>query len=124
MFQRWLTYFLLTLIAMQSVTVSADMHQNHQSGTKHFNFDVEHNHQQTSRSHDGIYLESKVESINKNHMDQLDCHHCCHCHGTVTPALIKFFSFFVPAMKVLAHSNYRHRNPSTSLTTFYRPPKV
>ena len=39
---RVITYLTIALIAVQSVMAVADVHQLHQSGTKHLAFDHEH----------------------------------------------------------------------------------
>ena len=74
MFKPYLTYFLLALLALQSVVATSDAHQSHQSGAEHLNFDTSHQHADETEHFDH---NSESES---QHSDW-DCHHCCHCHG-------------------------------------------
>ena len=71
-----LTYLLILLIAVQSVTSVWDSHQFHQSGTEHLTF--EHSHEQSNNS-----SPDKLDVISNQQTDlnNFDCHHCCHCHG-------------------------------------------
>ena len=76
MVHRFLTFLMITLIAMQSVIAMADIHQVHNSNPTH----------QTSNDH---LIQADTESIvfadqqftDSNPNQPLDCDHCCHCHG-------------------------------------------
>lgn len=125
MLQRWLTYVLLVLIAVQSVTAGADMYQNHQVGTKHVNTVTEYSHQQANQVNNHQFNNYEL----KNDVDAeadvcCQCHHCFHCHCTMNHALLKTFSFYISSMKVSALSRYLHILPTSLITTFYRPPKA
>ncbi len=65
MLRTWLSYILVTLIALQSVLAIADTHESHQQGTGHIELD-----------------ERTLLKISDLSADaQLDCNHCCHCHN-------------------------------------------
>lgn len=77
MIRHYLKYLLATLIALQSVVVMADVHQVHQSGVEHLT--LEHEHRQN--------VQFQLTGVDRQTQDpgsieQLDCHHCCHCHGS------------------------------------------
>lgn len=78
MLQKWLSYILVTLIAMQSVSAIADVHQSYQSGTQHLEFEHEHAPNQIDKN---TQLERQETSSIDN---PNDCQHCCHCHGTAS----------------------------------------
>ena len=130
MLQRWLTYVLLVLIAMQSVTAGADMYQNHQAGTKHVNAATEYNQQQANvlssdRLHgDGLNNHQLNNGVDAEADVCCQCHHCFHCHCTMNHALLKTFSFYISFMKVSVQSRYLNILPTSLITTFYRPPKA
>lgn len=77
MIRRFLTFLMITLVAMQSVIAMADIHQVHNSNLTH----------QTSNNH---LVQADIESIvfadqqptDSNSYQHLDCNHCCHgaCH--------------------------------------------
>ena len=67
--------FLLVLaVSFQSISSVTDIHQSHQSGVEHLEF--EHDHENHAGS------DEKEENLN------FDCHHCCHCHGSLNPSLL------------------------------------
>lgn len=74
MIQKWLTYMLVALIAMQSVVAIADAHQSHQEGTQHLEFEHEHDSTPVVNNQDN-------QQTSTPSLSQYDCHHCCHCHG-------------------------------------------
>ena len=80
--RQLLTFALAILIALQSVVAVADVHQFQQSGSEHLTFDHEHQkaHSSPIPDDDKRWLESE-----KSKSYQLDCHHCCHCHGSSHP---------------------------------------
>lgn len=57
-------------VCFQSMVAVSDIHQSHQSGVEHLEF--EHDHEIDSVSN------SQEET------NSFDCHHCCHCHGGST----------------------------------------
>ena len=71
MFRKYLSFILFTLIAFQSVSAIADVHQIHQEQTQHLKFDHE--------------LEKNLTGVDKSADSSIptqpDCHHCCHCHS-------------------------------------------
>ncbi|OUS00599.1 hypothetical protein A9Q81_10465 [Gammaproteobacteria bacterium 42_54_T18] len=73
MIQKVLTYLLVTMIAMQSFVAIADVHQPHQSGEQHLEFEHAHG--------DSAELNVSSEPLESTSLDEYDCHHCCHCHG-------------------------------------------
>lgn len=74
-----LLHILLVLVALQSTIAVADLHQSHQTGKEHLEFnhidnvDIDKNNEHFQKSSDIISLTDNVTSY--------DCHHCCHCHG-------------------------------------------
>lgn len=87
MFRHCCVLFLVVLIAVQSVVAVADVHKAHQSGTEHLNFD--HEHQKDSQT---PLPEIVQQPSDNNIVYQLDCHHCCHCHGASHLFLIGYHS--------------------------------
>lgn len=84
MIQKALTYLLVTMIAMQSFVAIADVHQPHQSGEQHLEFNHDHpDSDQNIGESDGFEVVKNVslESFSSSSLDEYDCHHCCHCHG-------------------------------------------
>ena len=75
MLKKWLSYWLVILIAMQSFSAIADAHQTHQSGEQHLTF--EHEHAQTQPV---VTQPLSLKKSTELPSDGLDCHHCCHCH--------------------------------------------
>lgn len=76
MLRRYLSHLLIALIALQSVVSFADVHQIHQSGTEH----LAHEYEQSILPTDPVVLDALSDTTDTS---QLDCQHCCHCHGTV-----------------------------------------
>jgi len=81
MLQRCLSRLLITLVALQSVIAIADSHQIHQSGKEHFAHEYEqaHGFDQPIVKADSVAPETLPDTADTS---QLDCQHCCHCHGT------------------------------------------
>lgn len=72
MVQKWLSYLLIAMIAMQSVgAMAGDEHQSHQDGNQHLEFEHEHD-SKAPKMDEESYSFPGVE---------FDCHHCCHCHN-------------------------------------------
>lgn len=74
MAKHWISYLLATLIAFQSVAAIADVHQSHQSGIDHLEF----NHEHASQALDQDSQDPADNRLQGPTAD--DCHHCCHCH--------------------------------------------
>lgn len=71
---RPLIHLLLILtFVVQPASTLADVHQFHQSGVEHLGFEGDR--------HADDHLTPGVADTDKNFGTQLDCHHCCHCHG-------------------------------------------
>lgn len=87
--KNWLSYLFAALIALQSFAGIADVHQLHQSGAEHLNFEENHEH---------AHVDQQTKDVHATPIDaseELDCHHCCHCHGHFTPALLdKVFNVY------------------------------
>ncbi len=78
---RFLTYLLLALMAVQSVTAMADVHSAHQTGVEHLSFDAHDHENQDGYDHNSKHGHAEF-------FDEPDCHHCCHCHGHTTTAIL------------------------------------
>jgi len=78
MIRHCLTCLLALLIVLQSVVAMADAFQFHQSGTEHLEFD--HLHQPTDTQNDSKLAKQASDKLEQS---VYDCHHCCHCHGSV-----------------------------------------
>ncbi len=84
MTQKVLTYLLVTVIAMQSFVAMADVHQPHQSGNQHLEFEHAHEDFEVQKSFlDELgnvkNLSTALDDVSS--LDEYDCHHCCHCHS-------------------------------------------
>lgn len=86
MLKRLLTYFVLIMVVVQSVTAMADVHQQHQADMDHLVFDEAHQHE---AGHPG-YSISNNHSLNDeaSSEENSDCDHCCHCHGHASSAIV------------------------------------
>ncbi|BFM07297.1 MAG: hypothetical protein K6L75_04140 [Cellvibrionaceae bacterium] len=121
MLKRALTFFVLTLVVMQSVVAMGDAHQLHQSGAEHRVFDEAHLHNDgdvADAQHDQV-LHSDASTVEK-----WDCHHCCHCHGHLCPAVL----ISVERIQLLKHCSpvpdYAENTFPETHETFLRPPKA
>lgn len=116
---RPLIYLLLILIfVVQPASVLADVHQLHQHGATHQSF--EHDNQNLEHN---IYSGERL--TNKRSGPQLDCHHCCHCHGVacgvgvpVTQVLECEYGNFIPK------SDYAARVYPFIYEKQFRPPRI
>jgi|GEM_PF-473218 len=114
MVRKWLTTMLVILIALQSVVAIADVHQTHQTGTQHLEYDQDH------RSHSAS--EKQTFEKDSNAVSEYDCHHCCHCHGMA--------HFFLPSQNNSLDTpsseqrilDFRLKYPSAFVTPDLRPP--
>lgn len=116
MLKRALTYFVLTLIVLQSVGATADAHQQHQSGVEHLTFDESHQHHDQHNSSDLDTL--SVEDSSQN----LDCHHCCHCHGHFCPAILMSESNDSFYKRSITIESYTNKIFPQIVDSFLRPP--
>jgi len=72
-----LIHLVLILVALQSTMAVADLHQSHQTGNDHLEF----NH--LDQFNDDSVNKPTIKStyLAENIANDYDCHHCCHCHG-------------------------------------------
>ena len=115
MFKPYLTYFLLALLALQSVVATSDAHQSHQSGAEHLNFDTSHQHADETEHFDH---NSESES---QHSDW-DCHHCCHCHGHLSSMVLSTVVHLDLSLALSAYVRYVDAYPPEIFDSFLRPP--
>ena len=64
---KLLIILLLLAVSFQSISAVSDVHQSHQSGVEHLEFEHDHDSESEIKTDDGS--------------NSFDCHHCCHCHG-------------------------------------------
>lgn len=86
-------YFMIVLICLQSVALASDKHQVHQAGESHVDEIIaethSHNTDNTPQAHDfGVFVAKSShdhhgQSYDETVASDLDCHHCCHCHGVL-----------------------------------------
>ena len=77
MLKKCLSYWLVLLIAMQSITVIADTPQAHQPEEQQLSF--EHEYAQTPTE---IALPSPLEKSTQFPNDGLDCYYHCYCQSS------------------------------------------
>jgi len=108
---------MITLIALQSVVSIADAHQFHQSGTEHISYETVHSHDD-----DQALVRAETVTPEAASASQIDCQHCCHCHGTgqVILAMNQVNSFNNQLSKI--SSLYRIEYLSFSTTPDNPPP--
>lgn len=121
MCKRALTYFLLLLIALQSVVAIGDAHQLHQQGTEHLTFDETHQHDEVQ-----VFdiLQDQKRYSDSDPLDNLDCHHCCHCHGHLCPVILVSIEQVNLAKISPALPDYAEKTFPETYETFLRPPKA
>jgi|SRR5690554_1071370 len=119
--KRALTYAVLILIVLQSGMAMGDAHQLHQSGAEHLAFDETHQHLDGFES-DRHPIEDAESDPSSS--QTWDCHHCCHCHGHFSPAIL------VPTEPTLLSKSsspvpdYSENTFPDTFETFLRPPKA
>ena len=111
---RAFTYLLLLLMTFQSAAGLADIHTAHQSGLEHLTFE-DHQHTETEDDH-------FVDFHNQFESDERDCHHCCHCHGHSTPAIIIAVDRIFMAKSSSLIPDYPDKTIPDTFETFLRPP--
>lgn len=114
MSKRFLTYFILALVVFQSAAGIADAHQSHQSGTEHLTFN-DHQH-----AHEDVKIDHNLVDGSEDH--EQDCHHCCHCHGHFSPAVLVKPSGFALRKSSTSNSDYSENFPSEFINPLLRPP--
>lgn len=116
MIRTCLTYALIVLIAMQSLVAVADIHQLHQSGTQHREF--EHLQDTTAQS----VLIDPLTQTSEADSNRFDCQHCCHCHGTAHLPLQSHHCLFTKRPAQLNDSEYRFAYMSRGVSPDNPPP--
>lgn len=110
--KNWLRVLFTSLILLQSIAVVADSHQSHQSGVDHVTFD-DHSH---------------ADDADLNHLDSpndLDCHHCCHCHSAVGSVMVSRYTLLSLASSNQAvYVPYVFKFTSEPQASLFRPPIV
>lgn len=71
---KTLIILLVMAVSFQSIAAVSDVHQSHQSGAEHLEF--EHDH------------EGDAKLTPQKELSSFDCHHCCHCHGGHVPSML------------------------------------
>ncbi|GAB2190041.1 hypothetical protein MAH1_16490 [Sessilibacter sp. MAH1] len=121
MLKRVLTYFVLSLVVLQFSVAMGDAHQLHQSGAEHLVFDDVH-------QHDDEHVSSTLDDQNLNPelpaSEKWDCHHCCHCHGHLCPAILISIEYVHVAKLSSPVSDYAESTFPETYETFLRPPKA
>ena len=91
---------MIALIALQSMTVVLDVHQFHQSGLNHIltNSQLIEIDPISAMDVDSDWQFEDAKSIPGDVID-LDCDHCCHCHGMMSFFVVNGFKYD-PAMSL------------------------
>lgn len=119
MLKRALTYLALILVVLQSGVSLADAHQLHQSGAEHLSFDESHQH-----LNDTDPEEQHNHDLDTSSSQQWDCHHCCHCHGHSSPAILISAEHILLVRHSPPVPNYSENTFPETFETFLRPPKA
>lgn len=105
-----LMILLLMAVSFQSVASVSDVHQSHQSGAEHLEFEHEH--------------EGDANLKPMDESSSFDCHHCCHCHGDhVSSMLPPSFSLAYLELNQAIHIS-EHSFTSNLASRLLRPPKA
>ena len=119
MIKKWLSYLLIALIALQSVSaIAGDEHQSHQDGEQHLEFD--HGHESTASAK---IFNMEEESYSYAGVE-FDCHHCCHCHGTHLNYVPTTSSSILLSLNSLGLNGYDNTTLNGYIASLFRPPKV
>lgn len=88
-------FFMIFLIGLQSIALASDKHQIHQAGESHVDEIIAEDHfhhlnaADQAQTHDyGVFVakashDHHGQSYDESVVSDLDCHHCCHCHGVL-----------------------------------------
>ncbi|WP_154224711.1 hypothetical protein [Marinicella rhabdoformis] len=97
-------------VSFQSIAAVSDVHQSHQSGAEHLEFEHEH--------------EGDANLTPQKELSSFDCHHCCHCHGVSCHYLdnkqIGYTSFFGTSGLIESSTLFTSRTSPPN----FRPPIV
>lgn len=121
MFKRALTYFLLTLIVLQSGLAMGDAHQLHQFGSEHVAFDENHQHLDGLESEKHLAKDGGSDAPSSQ---KWDCHHCCHCHGHFSPAILISTDHILLSKHSSPIPTYSENAFPDTYEAFLRPPKA
>ena len=117
--KKGLSYLLIMLIALQSAMAMADVHQLHQDGVQHIEFD--HDHGQNDNPEKSS---AKNTTSQKPASTAFDCHHCCHCHGSHLHWLSIDSSIPNFALSGQTTFDYEPSKVEAPPTSLLRPPKA
>lgn len=109
MLRSLLTFVMIALIALQSLASVADTHGLHQTGGEH----LEHAHA----------LSAKASTQPNDVSQDLECNHCCHCHGTVHFFLDADVTTHLPQLLSTGQTDY-HINYTSYHPTPDNPPPI
>lgn len=101
-------------MTLQSAAGLADMHTEHQSGLGHLTFE-DHHHTETEDKH-------FVDANHQSEIGERDCHHCCHCHGHSTTAIVITIDRIFMAKSSSLIPDYSDKTIPDTFETFLRPP--
>lgn len=117
--RHYLTCLLALLIALQSVAAMADVHQLHQSGTEHLEFDHSHQSTATDTHNDNLLAKQTPDQPGQS---VYDCHHCCHCHDHGSVVLIGATSHLADLFSENGQADYQANLTSGIPPSLFRPP--
>ncbi|EDY86754.1 conserved hypothetical protein [gamma proteobacterium HTCC5015] len=117
--RHYLTCLLALLIALQSVAAMADVHQLHQSGTEHLEFDHSHQSTATDTHNDNLLAKQTPDQPGQS---VYDCHHCCHCDGHGSVVLIGATSHLADLFSENGQADYQANLTSGIPPSLFRPP--
>lgn len=108
-----LMFLLISAMSFQAIASVADVHESHQSGVEHLDFEHEHDDAK-------VNVDSEKQSTQKS----FDCHHCCHCHGGHISSLLPsgLNLAFLYANQSL--SNLKQVKKKSHNSRLLRPPQV
>lgn len=109
---------LLLLLFVQSITAQADTHQFHQSGSTHLEFN-HHHAEDVDLAHPHLH---DVQSAAFDSDNELDCHHCCHCHRVSSVALLPLLDAIHIQKVNSSLPAYRASCASVVVSFILRPP--
>ena len=119
---KFICLLLILTLVVQPASRLADVHQFHQSGASHLSFGHD-NHTGDALTRNAV--DTNTVDTNKSFATQLDCHHCCHCHGVacgvglpVTQVLECEYGVFIQK------SDYIARVYPSVYEKQFRPPRV
>ncbi len=146
--QRYFTYLLLLLVALQSVMTVADTHsfhqlinQRHQALTPDSDSAHPSSHRVTANmplARSGLTppkspiahhkpqiclsCDLSTQPPNNSNDESKACQHCCHCHGTTFSALAASLLTKLPLIQQQSHTRYLKRAVLAPPSSLYRPP--